>query len=378
MDARQTKNHGDRQDPAGAAPWWFPRGLGAPRVHSSGPKNEKVALQLIVFSEDIVHVEAIVVAKQCRYFTLPGFMIKLALNISLAAEDLVRQGRIELDYFKCPAWPDLVKRVSSEWPAYVHFPLSVGRGWGDALNTETRDRPDWGQIEGLLAATKTPYVNVHLSPRSADFPHRPNGVADAAFTGQVTAGLIKDLAAVVQRFGADKVIAESIYDHDGAYLLEALRPEVISQAIETTGCGFLFDLSHARMAARGLGMTPQDYIGRLPMGRVREVHVTGIQVFEGVFVERLRQAGTPQDVIQRFEGTLLDHLPMTDEDWPFLGWTVDRIREGAWSKPWAVSFEYGGIGSWWEIITDPHILESQIPRMREMVRKADGPARLPG
>ena len=304
--------------------------------------------------------------------------MKLALNISLAAEDLLRQGRIELDVFKCPAWPDLVKRVGSEWPVYVHFPLSVGRGWGDALNTETHDRPDWAQIETLLAGTHTPYVNVHLSPRCADFPDRPSEVADAAFAEQVTAGLIKDLTPVVQRFGADKVIAESIYDHDGTYLPQALLPEVISRVIEATGCGFLFDLSHARMAARGLGLSPRDYIARLPMGRVREIHVTGIQRFEGVFVERLRQAGTAQDIIQRFEGTLIDHLPMTDEDWPFLDWTFDRIREGVWDKPWAVSFEYGGIGSWWEIITDPHILETQIPRMRRMLRTADEAARLPG
>jgi len=294
--------------------------------------------------------------------------MKLALNISLNAEQLWREKRIELDLFKCPAWPDLVTRAGSEWPVYVHFPLSAGLGKGDLIDTETRQPVDWTRIESLLAQTATRHVNVHLSPRSADFPGLAHDVADPALLEQVAAKLIKDVASVVQRFGPDKVIAESIYSLDGTYLPQAFWPEVIKRVIEETGCGFLFDLAHARLAARFLGIPPKEYIGRLPLNRLCEMHVTGIQMFDGALVERCRQAGVAPDFIGRFEGRLLDHLPMTDEDWPFLTWAVEQIRQGAWAKPWMVACEYGGMGSWWELMTEAPILETQIPRMLEMVR----------
>ena len=295
-------------------------------------------------------------------------MIKLALNISSPAELLVRQGRVELDLFKCPAWSDLVKRVSAEWPAYVHFPLSVGMGWGDAMNTETHDRVDWGMMESFFVGTQTRHINVHLSLKTADCPGIPPDTRDPRLADQVAERMIKDLASVVKRFGPDKVIAESIYGHSGTYLPQCYLPQVVTRVVEETGCGFLFDLSHARLAARCLGMEPKDYIALLPMKRVREIHVTGIQVFDGAYARRLRQAGVPEDKITRFEGQLLDHLPMTDDDWPFLSWTMDQIRQGNWSAPWVVTFEYGGVNSWWEAITDPQVIESQVVRMLKLIR----------
>jgi uncharacterized protein (UPF0276 family) len=180
--------------------------------------------------------------------------------------------------------------------------------------------------------------------------------------------MIQDLLAVVRRFGPDKVIAESIYGHSGTYLPQSFLPQVVTRVIEETGCGFLFDLSHARLAARCLGMEPREYIALLPMKRVREIHVTGIQLFDRSYADRLRRAGVPEDKISRFEGHLLDHLPMTDADWPFLSWSLDQIQQGNWGTPWVVTFEYGGVNSWWEAITDPQVIVDQVARMRQYLQ----------
>jgi uncharacterized protein (UPF0276 family) len=296
-------------------------------------------------------------------------MIKLALNISSAAELLLRERRIDLDLFKCPAWPDLVKRVSAEWPSYVHFPLGVGMGWGDAIDTETHGKVDWARMESLFTGTQTRHVNVHLAIKTADCPEISPDANDPALADRVAERMIKDLTSVVKRFGPEKVIAESIYGHSGSYLPQSYLPEVVTRVVEETGCGFLFDLSHARLAARCLGMAPEDYIAKLPMKRVRELHVTGIQMFNGAYVERLRHAGIQEDKISGFEGHFLDHLPMTEEDWPHLVWALEQIRLGNWAKPWVVTFEYGGISSWWAAITDPDVIESQVARMLKMVRE---------
>lgn len=54
--------------------------------------------------------------------------MKFAVNYSTEGAELLRQGQIELDLFKCPAWPDLLPEARALRLAHVHFPLIVGSG----------------------------------------------------------------------------------------------------------------------------------------------------------------------------------------------------------------------------------------------------------
>ncbi|MCP4429011.1 MAG: DUF692 family protein, partial [Chloroflexi bacterium] len=143
--------------------------------------------------------------------------------------------------------------------------------------------------------------------------------------------------------------------------------EVISRVVEEVGCGFLLDISHARLAARYLGVDAKIYIKGLPVEHIREIHVTGMQYFTGDWVERVKRAGIDTAVIQPYIGQFMDHLPMTDPDWAFLAWGLRQIASGQWREPWALSFEYGGIGMLWEAIADGDALLEQVPRLCEMV-----------
>jgi uncharacterized protein len=114
-------------------------------------------------------------------------------------------------------------------------------------------------------------------------------------------------------------------------------------------------------------MDTREYIGRLPIQRIREIHVTGIQRFEGPWIEALRQAGIDAVTIQRFAGRLLDHLPMTGEDWEFFAWAMTQVHSGAWGRPWIVTFEYGGVGPLFQALTQADVLAEQIPRLYKLV-----------
>jgi uncharacterized protein len=294
--------------------------------------------------------------------------MEFALNYSLGAADLVRRGQIEIDRFKCPAWPDLIPTVQKIHPAYVHFPLKVGLGIGDAMDTETNQVADWRKVETLLAQTETPLVNVHLAPTVSDYPDIPADTADPAHVESLTGRMIRDVDAVVSRFGPERVIVENVHSEGGTYLRPALLPPIIRRVAEETGCGFLLDLSHARLAANDLGVGAREYIEVLPVERIREIHITGLQRFEGHWVDLMRQAGFDASVVQRFAGRLTDHLPMTKEDWEFFAWSVDQVHRGAWGRPWIVAFEYGGISPAWEAITEREVLLEQVPRLHEMVK----------
>jgi hypothetical protein len=148
---------------------------------------------------------------------------------------------------------------------------------------------------------------------------------------------------------------------------------VISRVVEATGCGFLLDISHARMAARDLGIDARQYIQALPVQRTREIHITGLQCLAGDWLNVAEQSGVDADFIERNRGRLLDHLPMTHADWEFFTWSIQQIRSGQWGQPWMVGFEYGGVGKFFGAVTMDEILLDQIPRLYEMISNCNLP-----
>ena len=292
--------------------------------------------------------------------------MNFAVHYSQPAAALRDAGQIAPDYFKCPTWSELIATVQATHPMYVHFPLRVGPGIDDAIDTETRQPADWTKMEKLLAQTNTPFVNVHLEPTTADHPDIPADTTDPAHVEFLTDCLVRDLRAVVARFGPERVIAENVPNGDGC-LRPAYLPAVIRRVIETCDCGLLFDISHARRAARALGMNAAEYIAMLPVERTREIHITGIQQFDEHWIRVLRDAGLNERVIAQFAGRWQDHLPFTDADWEFAAWSLEQIARGDWGRPWIVALEYGGVGPFWEALTDPAILAAQVPRLAAMV-----------
>ena len=295
-------------------------------------------------------------------------MTKIAVHYSRASSALFAGGRITVDCFKCPAWPDLIATVEGQHAAYVHFPLKAGAGIGDAIDTETNRPADWRRVEALLARTGTPFVNLHLSPTAADQPGMPIDTADPAQIERVAACLIGDVRSVVARFGADRVVVENDHDNGGLHLRPAYLPAVIGRVVAETGCGFLLDLAHVRLAAQALGLDPYTYLAGLPIQQLREMHVSGVQPFDDRFVAMLDRGGISPTVMQRYVGRPMDHLPLTDFDWAFTAWALAQVRAGRWGRPWVVALEYGGVGPLWEAVTEEEVLAAQVPRLYELVK----------
>jgi uncharacterized protein (UPF0276 family) len=291
-----------------------------------------------------------------------------AVNYSNAAAELFRRKRIDVDLWKCPAWPDVVSLARESRAVYVHFPLLVGSGGGDAIDTETQQPADWDKVESLLAQTGTPWVNLHLGTRTRDYPELPADTTAPDHVKMLAERMTRDVQAVVDRFGAERVIVENVYDGRGMFLRPCLLGENIRRVVENTGCGFLLDLSHARLAAHYLGIDARAYIATLPVQRIREMHVTGIQPLEGRLLDLARQADSHSDLVRRYAGHPIDHMPMTDRDWAFFRWAMDNVHRGDWRDPWLVAFECGGVHGIWEAISDERVLAEQIPRLRRLVR----------
>lgn len=298
--------------------------------------------------------------------------MKFALNYSPQAVRLQEQGRISVDLFKCPAWPELVEEAGGRHAIYFHFPLSVGSGAGLVWDGHQGREVDPKEIAWYLAHSETFYVNLHPHPHARYFPGLEVGDRSAAAGERVAEALIRDVECALTLFGRERVIFENNGLPGASMAAAGFLPDVIRRVVESTGCGFLFDLSHARQVARAWDWPLETYVAGLPLQQMRELHLTGIQWFDETWMRHVRAQGVAEEKIAGLAGAWLDHLPLTEADWPVMGWAAGQIHSGAWPQPDIIAVECGGAGehSFWQATTDAGILAAQIPRLQRLFERA--------
>lgn len=291
-----------------------------------------------------------------------GCRTLVAANYSRPLVDLLNRGRVRVDRMKCPAWPDLVAEALSLGPVYVHFPLRVGADGTEVLDTETDAPADWELVERLLRDSDTPMVNLHLDPQKSDYPDDVRRHGEEDFQARVTERALAQVLSVTRRFGADRVTVENCLPAGGRALPPAYLPESVTRVIEEAGCGLLLDLSHARLSADHLSLEMTEYLATLPLRRTREIHVSGVRVFDDFWVDKLRRAGIDEVRIGNLRGRMVDHLAMTERDWAALRWVL--AVDGR-AHPWVTALEYGGIGgALWEALADEALIEQDVNRLQ--------------
>ena len=274
--------------------------------------------------------------------------MKIAINYSPQAERLVSKEAVKLDLFKCPPAsdpvmvahaPNFLREAAQCRPVYIHFPLFAGSGDLEAVN--------WDEIEVALRQTDTPYINVHLQAETKDFPLLRADTDAAADIARLTDVFLRDIALLTQRFGPERVIVENVVYRgaEGKYLYPCVDPAVISHVVTETKCGLLLDTAHARLTCLALGIDVKEYIARLPVAQLKELHVTGTQ-FDG---QRVR-----------------DSMAMSDEDWAVAEWVLREIKAGRWAKPWVLAFEYGGVGPGFAWRSEADVIAKQLPRLWDL------------
>jgi uncharacterized protein (UPF0276 family) len=293
--------------------------------------------------------------------------MKLAVHYTPQLVELLHQGEVEVDYFKCPAWPQLIPEAKVVRPTYIHFPLSVGKGIQSAYDTGANQAVDWTKVDRLLTETDTPYINLHLTILADDYPSLAR---DTVWNDLLVENTLKDIEAAIAQYGRERVIIENDHSFGGAYLPITYQPNFVRTVVEASGCGFLLDLSHARLAASYLSMDTHEYIELLPVQALREVHVSGVRLISDVWVTevqaKLQNTDVSPQVVERYRGHLLDHQPMTIDDWSLLEWALDKIETGSWNKPWIIASEYSGVGALWQAVTDIEVLRQQVPRLWQL------------
>ena len=267
--------------------------------------------------------------------------IQLGCNFSLPLLDLLGRSAVDVDWIKLSR-PDTVdedlRLARPLRPVLLHTLGKSGR-----RPAEWEEYP-WTVLARQLAAAGSPHVALHQELRPEDWDEP----VDLRQQGREQAlAMLERLVAGVQAVRLHlsiPLLVENIPYHGcfGAVRLAAM-PEAFWQVVEATGAGLLLDSSHLRCTAYNLGVRVRAYARALPLAHVREIHVSGPRLIDGILTDC--------------------HHALTAEDYELLEWLLGETR------PEIVTLEYGGTGELFETPerNDPLDLEAQLSRLRAMI-----------
>ena len=258
-------------------------------------------------------------------------MIQLTANYSESLVKLIRAQDAPIDGIEVGPWftPGKIKslqRALPEWPFQFH-----------ASSFMTRYQYQRGALNRLheyLACTQSQWVSLHIELLpvhvyllSSRFGlHLPPPKIERAKSKFVR------LLSMVRDGVQIPVILENLPSLPKEKYVYATDPTVITEIVKTTNSGFLLDIAHARAASSYCGMTIENYLEKLPLERIIQIHVSGVREKDGHL----------QDV----------HEAMQDEDYAVLNWALEK------SEPKMVTLEY---------FRELGKLREQLWKLREMI-----------
>jgi hypothetical protein len=77
----------------------------------------------------------------------------------------------------------------------------------------------------------------------------------------------------------DRLYVQMLLENPSTYVAFAesrrSEPDFIAEVVRRTGCALLLDVNNVHVSATNQGWDARDYIGALPLGSVREIHLAG-------------------------------------------------------------------------------------------------------
>ena len=260
-------------------------------------------------------------------------MIQLTAKLSDGLVELVQSGAVQIDGVEANPWFDVeqiraYRRQLPGWTFYFHHGDLVSRlKWVPGTADLLRE---------YIECTQTPWLSFHCSLLP------PGYVSIGTKLGWYL--LPPNAARAVRSFVAG---VEKLRDLNLPILLENMpafptrkyafetSAGNISEILAETGAHLLLDLAHARVVASVFGWDVHEYLGGLPLEKVRQIHVSGPRARKGALYDA--------------------HEELGEEDYRLLAWALQR------SEPEVVTLEY---------FKGKQKLREQLVRIREIVAAA--------
>jgi len=261
-------------------------------------------------------------------------MIALAIADWPLARRLLAAGAIGVDYLETTSW--LVESAVAQFPQrrfLLHNSVdNLSLGHPAAL--EQRDVVQCTLRH--LQLTRAPWLSAHLgfSAAEVEFDIWMRARSAPLPRGELFDNICRNTRALAAAIPVPLILENLDYCPGGAYE-HICEPDFISAVLEATGAGLLLDLAHARVSAARLGLPDHEYLARLPLERVRQLHISGPRLRDGMLADA--------------------HEPLLEEDYALLEHVLRQTR------PQALTLEYH---------REEDALRGQLGRLRELFGRA--------
>lgn len=237
--------------------------------------------------------------------------MKLAVNYLQEVQELFEEGKIDfIDYLKLYSINGDLSPF--EWCANhsnVMLHGFVGHGSDVASEKFWEDR-DVNLQKQYYEKGNTPYISLHINTSDKEIKSEEESLKL----------IIQNVKKVKEVFGMDVLLENVPARCDKRERDFFASPEFITKVVNETDCGFLFDIGHAKQAIDVLKIPFDEYVSRLPMNRLVEIHLSGATVAEDGLVWAL-------------------HRKMNEEDYKFLEAALKKyntlqtvtLEYGAWA-----------------------------------------------
>lgn len=239
-------------------------------------------------------------------------MIQLTANLSPGLVELIRSKSVHVDGIEVGPWFRVeqiceYRRLFPEWKFYFHHSNLIPRlKWIPGTRKLLR---------AYIACTQSPWISLHYSTLPPGYAwlgtklglYLPPPDFERSIQWFVSeVNHLKD-------FGLPVLLENMPSFPTGRYAFET-HTENITRILDLTETGFLLDLAHARVVASVFGLDVHDYINKLPLEKVRQIHISGPRLKDGYLYDA--------------------HEDLQDEDYALLACVLAK------KKPEVVTLEY--------------------------------------
>lgn len=207
-------------------------------------------------------------------------MIKLACNYYPEVEQLVKEKKIALDYFKYPGlgyqmkvfeksdlsdYQQLVTKLNQVCPVIIH---GLGLKPHNICSKTFIEDFDVNYAKKIIELSGVNGISLHLA-----------GIDNLLSQEENKKIIIKNINYLKKQFYDVEFI--SLENVDGNPFMKehdfgiCIDPDFISEIVYESNLDFLLDISHAYCSSKNLGIDFKTYLYKLPLDKVYEIHING-------------------------------------------------------------------------------------------------------
>ena len=263
-------------------------------------------------------------------------MIRLTADLSDPLLDLIHDDQALIDGVEVGPWFS-VRQICDYRQALPGLPFYFHGG--DLIERVGLIPGTFAKIKAYLRCTASPWVSIHITmwlPGMVWLMLRRGWRLPLPNPERAARRLVRQVLRLARSIPVP-VILENVEPLPFPGYHFEVQAEHITEVLEGAGCGFVLDTGHARVSAAALDVDVHDYITRLPLHRVVQLHVSGPRVRDGRLVDA--------------------HEPMGEIDYALLDFVLARTH------PRVVTLEY---------IRERDALREQLLHLRDILDAHEG------